>query len=239
MRLQELSRNERNLNVSFFLLRFFFFCRSFITRCTMTMKRGKECCRCLRRLGSRIAIAPRTPFFPSVAPGRPWQGGRLFLRLFFFFIGRIVFRAECYTRECWAIDECAAARLGNDRRMWSALNRGQTEKSLPWETHFQWASLSSCIAPTFRSYLIFLEAAACYPALHRRAWREYGRKSRLRLFRDAIIKSGDMIIVDALCASPRVYSLDISRHPSSLPPILDSITRSLLPLAHVPAAMRS
>lgn len=65
--------------------------------------------------------------------------------------------------------------------------------------------------------------------LHRRAWQEYGRKSRLRLFRDAIIKSGDMIIVDALCASPRVYSLDISRHPSRLPPILDSITHSLLP----------
>lgn len=40
-----------------------------------------------------------------------------------------------YTQECGAIGKCVAKRryttARNDRRMWSTLNRGQTEKSLP------------------------------------------------------------------------------------------------------------
>ena len=89
-----------------------------------------------------------------------------------------------YTQECGAIGKCVAKRrytlARNDRRMWSTLNRGQTEKSLPWETHLQAGNLR--VVKTFRSYLIFLRLRADLyddPALHWRAYDEsYGRDER-------------------------------------------------------------
>jgi len=46
---------------------------------------GREACRCPSSLRRRPDRASYAVF--SVAPRRPWQGGRLFLRLFFFSIG--------------------------------------------------------------------------------------------------------------------------------------------------------
>lgn len=79
-----------------------------------------------------------------------------------------------------------SVRLGNDRRMWSALNRGQRRKNLFREK----LTSSGRVSP--RVSAPDLPLLSHFSRLLRR------RKSRLRSFRDAITKSADMIT-----ASPR------------------------------------
>lgn len=137
------------------------------------------------------------------------------MRLFFFFICRVVFRAESYTRECLAIDECAAwlvtiagcgRRLigGRDGKISSVRNSLPAGESSPRVS-----------APTF-------PLLSHFSRLLRR------RKSRLRSFRDAITKSADMITASPRECIPRMLH-GFTR--LRLPSIRDSITRSLFPRA--------